>query len=104
MKHGQGQGHSEHGQSVHGQSAQGKSSPCPLLAWSVAQFFLPAQVGRDFFLMSVVGDLGGGGSAPENPSSGFERLSHFQKLNPGVAVPQDRMRADGVVPGAELST
>ncbi|WP_135229975.1 nucleotidyltransferase domain-containing protein, partial [Deinococcus fonticola] len=42
------------------------------------------------------------GSAPENPSSGFERLSHFQKLNPGVAVPQDRMRADGVVPGAEL--
>ena len=43
------------------------------------------------------------GNAPENPSSGFKRLSHFQKFNPRVAVPQDRMRTDGVVPGAELS-
>ena len=43
------------------------------------------------------------GSAPENPSSGFKRLSHFQKFSPGIAIPQGRMRPNSVVPGAEFS-
>ena len=61
-----------------------------------------AQVNEDAIISDIEARIARGGSAPENPSSGFERLSHFQKLNPGVAVPQDRMRTDGVVPGAEL--